>query len=339
LALWTNANQINVSQAASEEKLTVPQTATAETIKDISIGIAITSFLFFLTVLSPIFGFFCTLFIPLPTLYYRTKLGRKYGAIIPAATMLLLIVMLGGLSIDIVFFFELLFIGFALGEFFELNLSVGKTVAYTCAAVFLTGIVIVFFYSSLAGTGLKTLASEYIRKNIELTIELYKSMGIVPADVDIKPESLEEIHFFIVRIMPAMVIVSTLFLIWATLILAKPILVSRNLNYPGFGPLNLWKAPEYLVWAVIGCGLMWLIPETSLKLLGINGLLILMTIYFFQGIAIVAFFFDKKQLPRFLRIILYSLIAVQPFLLLAVIGMGLFDVWLNFRKLKTAKTD
>jgi uncharacterized protein YybS (DUF2232 family) len=339
LALWTNANQINVSQAASEEKRIVPQTATAETIKDISIGIAITSFLFTITVLSPIFGFFCTLFIPLPTLYYRTKLGRKYGVIIPAATMFLLIVMLGGLSIDIVFFFELLFIGFVLGEFFELNLSVEKTVTYTCAAVLLIGIVVLLFYSSFSATDIKTLASEYVRKNIELTIELYKSMGITPADVDIDPNSLEKIHFFFVRIVPALVIASTLFLIWATLILSKPILVSRNLNYPGFGPLNLWKAPEYFVWVVIGCGLMLLIPKISLKLLGTNGLLILMTIYFFQGIAIVAFFFDKKQLPRFFRIVLYSLIAVQQLLLLIVIGLGFFDVWLNFRKLKTAKTD
>jgi len=316
----------------------VPQTATTETIKDISIGIAITSFLFTITVLSPIFDFFY-LFIPLPTLYYRTKLGRKYGAIIPAAAVLLLIVMLGGLSITIVFFLEPLLIGFVLGEFFELNLSVERTVAYTCAAVLLIGIVVLYLYSSLSATSIKTLVSENVRKYIELTIELYKGMGIIPADVDKDPDFLKEIHFFFVGILPALVIASTLFYIWATLILAKPILISRNLNYPGFGPLNLWKAPEFLVWIVIGCGLMLLIPETSLKLLGINGLLILMPVYFFQGIAIVAFFFEKKQLPRFLRIVLYSLIAVQLFLWPVVIGMGFFDVWLNFRKLKTAKTE
>ena len=316
----------------------MPQTATTETIKDISIGIAITSFLFTITVLSPIFDFFY-LFIPLPTLYYRTKLGRKYGAIIPAAAVLLLIVMLGGLSITIVFFLEPLLIGFVLGEFFELNLSVERTVAYTCAAVLLIGIVVLYFYSSLSATSIKTLVSENVRKYIELTIELYKGMGIIPADVDKDPDFLKEIHFFFVGILPALVIASTLFYIWATLILAKPILISRNLNYPGFGPLNLWKAPEFLVWIVIGCGLMLLIPETSLKLLGINGLLILMPVYFFQGIAIVAFFFEKKQLPRFLRIVLYSLIAVQLFLWPVVIGMGFFDVWLNFRKLKTAKTE
>jgi uncharacterized protein YybS (DUF2232 family) len=337
LALWINANPRNVSQAASEEKQTVPQIATTETIKDISIGIAITSFLFTITVLSPIFGIFCTVFIPLPTLYYRTKLGRLYGAIVPAATMFLLIVMLGELSLDIVPFFELLCIGFVLGEIFDLNLSIEKTVVYTCAVALSVGIVILFFYSILAATGFKTLISDYILKNIELSFELYKRMGIIPADVELEPEALKKIHFYFIRILPALVIASTLFLIWATLLLARPILVSRHLNYPEFGPLKLWKAPEYLVWFVIASGLMFFIPSVSFKLLGTNGLLILMMIYFFQGIAIVAFFFDKKQMPRFLRIVLYSLIAVQQLLLIVVICLGFFDVWLNFRKLTAAK--
>ena len=60
-----------------------------------------------------------------------------------------------------------------------------------------------------------------------------------------------------------------------------------------------------------------------------------MTIYFFQGIAIVSFFFEKKRLPVALRFILYSLIVVQQFLLLLIIGFGFFDMWLNFRKLET----
>ena len=252
--------------------------------------------------------------------------------------MFLLIVMLGGWSLDIVPFFELLFIGFVLGEIFDLNLSVEKTVVYTCALALAVGIVVLFFYSIFSATGLKTLISEYILKNIELSFELYKRMGIIPADGKLEPEALQKIYYYFIRILPSLVIASTLFLIWTSLLLSRPILVSRHLNYPEFGPLNLWKAPEYLVWVVIACGLMFLIPQISFKLLAANGLLILMMIYFFQGIAIVAFFFDKKQLPRFLRIVLYSLIAVQQLLLLVVVCLGFFDVWLNFRKLSTAKS-
>jgi uncharacterized protein YybS (DUF2232 family) len=58
-----------------------------------------------------------------------------------------------------------------------------------------------------------------------------------------------------------------------------------------------------------------------------------MTVYFFQGIAIVAFYFEKKQFPRVVRFFLYALIALQQLILLAVIGLGFFDMWVNFRRL------
>jgi uncharacterized protein YybS (DUF2232 family) len=53
--------------------------------------------------------------------------------------------------------------------------------------------------------------------------------------------------------------------------------------------------------------------------------------------AIVSFYFEKKQVPRFFRILLYTLIALQQLALIAVIGIGLFDMWFNFRKLEKIK--
>jgi uncharacterized protein YybS (DUF2232 family) len=60
-------------------------------------------------------------------------------------------------------------------------------------------------------------------------------------------------------------------------------------------------------------------------------------VYFFQGIAVVSYFFNKKRFPRTLRIFLYSLIAIQQIILLLIIGLGIFDMWLNFRKLNPEK--
>jgi uncharacterized protein YybS (DUF2232 family) len=82
---------------------------------------------------------------------------------------------------------------------------------------------------------------------------------------------------------------------------------------------------------------MLLIPGSSLKMLGLNGLLVLLTVYFLQGIAVVSYYFEKKKFPRALRLFLYTLIALQQFILLLIVGLGLFDMWLNFRKLKTNK--
>jgi uncharacterized protein YybS (DUF2232 family) len=60
-----------------------------------------------------------------------------------------------------------------------------------------------------------------------------------------------------------------------------------------------------------------------------------MFVYFFQGIAIVSFLFQKKSAPFALRSFFYILIAIQPLFMLLVIGVGLFDTWFNFRKLDT----
>jgi uncharacterized protein YybS (DUF2232 family) len=185
----------------------------------------------------------------------------------------------------------------------------------------------------LTGEGVLAIVSGYVSKNLELTLVLYQSMGMSPENIELISQSLDKIQQVLVTIVPALVSASTLFVAWISILIAKPVLTSRSLYYPDFGPLNLWKAPEYLVWGVIGCGLALFVPHTAIKVLGLNGLLILLMVYFFQGIAIVSFYFDKKRLPRFVRVFLYTLIALQQLILLAVIGLGFFDLWINFRKL------
>jgi len=312
----------------------VLQTISRDISKDIISGIAVTSLIFVISIYIPIIGFFCALFIPLPTLIYRSKLGRTTGTIIPVIATIVMAVILGGISIDILFFFELLLLGFVLSELLELNLSIEKTILYACGSVIITGITCLLFYSNIANKGIFALVSEYVGKNIALTLSLYENMGMKQESIQMISASLESIKYVLIRIIPALVVASTLFISWINLLLSKSIFNNWNLIYPDFGTLKLWKAPELLVWIIIGCGILLIFPNNTLKILGLNGLLILMTIYFFHGIAIVSFYFEKKRLPRLLKFFLYSLIALQQMVLLVVIGLGFFDMWLNFRKLE-----
>jgi uncharacterized protein YybS (DUF2232 family) len=159
-------------------------------------------------------------------------------------------------------------------------------------------------------------------------------MGVSQESIQMISNSLENVEYVLIRIIPAIIVASTFFVSWTNLLVAKPILKSRGIFYPSFGSLKLWKAPEFLVWGIIGCSLLLLLPDKTFKFLGLNGLLILLTIYFFQGIAIVSFYFEKKRFPRMLRVFLYSLIALQQVVLIVIIGLGLFDMWINFRKLE-----
>ena len=312
----------------------MPRTIQGNIPKDIVSGIAITSLIFAISVYIPIIGFVCSLFIPLPILFYRSKLGRATGAIIPILTIIVMVAVLGGLSIDILFFVELLLLGFVLSELIELNLSIEKTMLYTCGSVMFIGIVGLLFYNNLSDKGFYALVAEYVSKNLILTLEIYENMGVSQESIHMISNSLENIEYVLIRIIPALVVASTLFVSWTNLLVAKPILKSHGFFYPSFGSLKHWKAPEFLVWGIIGCGLLLLLPERTFKFFGLNGLLIMLTIYFFQGIAIVSFYFEKKKFPRMLRVFLYSLIALQQVVLLVIIGLGFFDMWLNFRKLE-----
>lgn len=301
--------------------------------KDIVNGVLITSLIFFVSVFIPIVGFFGALIIPLPILYYRLKLGRKKGAFVPLISGSILYIVIGGISADVLFFVELLLIGFLLGELIESNYSIEKTILYASGAVLLSGLMGLIIYGVLSGQGIYAIVSEYVTKNLELTMVLYQSMGMSEENIHLIDRFLADIQPLIVQIIPAMVTAATLFVAWTNILIARPVLKRRSLSYPDFGPLNMWKAPEYLVWGVIGCGLALFLPDPTINTIGQNGLLILMTVYFFQGIAIVSFYFEKKRLPRFIRFFLYTLIAVQHLILLAVIGLGFFDMWVNFRRL------
>jgi uncharacterized protein YybS (DUF2232 family) len=91
------------------------------------------------------------------------------------------------------------------------------------------------------------------------------------------------------------------------------------------------------VWAVIGFGVLLALPVGPVKYVGINCLIVLMLIYFFQGIAVISFYFQKKKSPTFLKVFCYGLIAVQIYFLILVVGLGFFDHWINFRKLEMQK--
>jgi uncharacterized protein YybS (DUF2232 family) len=316
----------------------VPQAVRKEVLKDIATGIAITSILFAASIKSPILGFFCTFLVPLPTFFYRSKFGRKIGIAVPGFTIIAMIIILGGFTFDVFFFIELLLIGFVLSELIELKLSIEKTFIYACIVVLSSSILVVLFYSNITGIQVGSLVSTYIVKNLELTLELYKNMGMPEENIHMISSSMESFQYVLIRIFPALAIASTLFIIWTSLMLAKPLLKTKNLFYTDFGQLNLWKTPEYLVWIAIACGILLLIPDRAVRLMGINGIIILMTIYFFQGMAIVSFYFAKKQFPRLLRFFLYSLIAIWQVILLIVVILGFFDIWFNFRKLEIKKS-
>ena len=138
------------------------------------------------------------------------------------------------MSTDIIFFAGLLLLGFMLGELFEFNLSIEKTLLYACGGVLLSGLIGLIIFSSISGAGIYTVVSEYVAKNLELTLVLYRAMGMSQENIQLISDSLNQIAHVLVTILPALVTMSTLFVAWTNILLARPILKKRSLVLPRF---------------------------------------------------------------------------------------------------------
>ena len=70
---------------------------------------------------------------------------------------------------------------------------------------------------------------------------------------------------------------------------------------------------------------------------GLNVFLVMLCIYFAQGLSIIVHFLKVRKVPTFFWFVLFILIFVQPLLIGLVAGLGVFDIWADFRKLRTVE--
>lgn len=291
--------------------------------------------IFVSTLYLPIIGFFITCVLPQPVLFYRLKLGRGLGAVIPAAVIVLISILAPGLTVDLFFCFALLLTGYLLGELLEQQISIEKTVGYAVAVTLGICFSLFIIYTVATGQNLLALVSDYVAKNLEFSLQIYSQMGLSEEKTSLISSKLDLIGYYLTRMLPALITVMLAVITWLNTLLIRKILIRKEgIGFSWLGVLNKWKTYDHLVWAVILFSLVALVPHRGAALLGWNVLLLLMLVYFFQGIAVLAFYFDKKGFPALLRIFFYSLIVIQQVLIILVIALGFFDTWLNFRKLE-----
>ena len=297
-------------------------------VREIIMGTSLCILIFAIIFALPLLGVFALLFLPLPVLFYRLKLGRKSGGIIVGVSFIMLLIMTQGLAFDILYFGSLLMTGFFLGECIERHFSIERTMIFAGLAVMGSAIFAFLLYTMFQGQSMTAMISDYLTRYFALTAQLYLDMGI-------EQSQIEMLNSAFLIIMPAMFTISFMATMWMNILIIKRLLLRKGIQLSSMENLNQYRAPDYLVWIVIGFGLILFLPVEIPRYVSINCLIVLMLVYFFQGIAVVSFFFQKKRSPAALRMFCYSLIAVQLYFLILVIGLGFFDNWINFRKLGT----
>ncbi len=103
----------------------------------------------------------------------------------------------------------------------------------------------------------------------------------------------------------------------------------------------MWHLTDYYVWGFILAGFLVLLPLDISQKMGINFLIIISFVYLFQALAITHFLYKKIKVSNlFQRLILPLFIVLMiltagPFIAIIITGVGLFDTWADFRKIRT----
>jgi len=284
-------------------------------------------------------GPFFSLLTPLPFLYYSAKLGVSQAVKLTCVSILVtgLIAAITRQSQLIFLCFEFSVLGLILSEIFRRKMSIGTSVLLGTCLLLLMGLLVLAVAGLRKNLGPLEMVYAYLLESLEETARLYSQVGADPEKAGAFQETLKALKEVVALIYPSLMIVGSAFVVWLNVIMSRPLFIKRNLEVPDFGALDRWKSPELMVWGLIAAGFSLFLSFSPLRLVAVNALVIMLAIYFFHGLSVLLFYLNKYRVPPWMRVGVYALIVLQQILVVGVTMAGLFDQWIDLRRIHQKK--
>ncbi len=278
----------------------------------------------------PIAGVFFGLLTPLPLILLSLKQGRGIALLGVVAVGTCLAGLLGS-GHAWIFYIEFGLPAIVLAEAIRRQWAPEVSVAAGSLTILVGGLGGLFILSWSAGGSMLDLLKHRLDIAVREAVELYSKVGVSPGEVETLFRSGEEVRNFLLTTSPGLFMTAALLSTSANFFLARR--GSAHVAAPGGAkPGFAWRVPDSLVWVFIGSAALLLSGLPIAKEIGLNGLLIMMTLYFLQGLAIATFWIRRLQLSPLVGILGVVLLLLQPLLLLLLTLVGLFDIWVVFRR-------
>ncbi|MDE2179761.1 MAG: DUF2232 domain-containing protein [candidate division NC10 bacterium] len=278
----------------------------------------------------PIAGSFFGLLTPLPLILLSLRGGRGV-ALLGVLAVGIFVAGLLGPGHAWFFYIEFGLPAMVLAEAIRRQWTPEVSVAVGSLAVLAGGLVGLFILAWGAGGSILDFLKHRLDIAVRDAMELYGKMGVSPDEVGPLFGSGEEVRRILLTTSPGLFTAAALLSTSANFFLARrgsaQVTVSGDAA-PGF----TWSVPDSLVWVFIGSAVLLLSGLPIAKEIGLNGLLVMMTVYFLQGLAIATFWIRRLRLSPFVGFVGVVLLLLQPLLLLLVTLVGLFDIWVVFRR-------
>ncbi len=273
---------------------------------------------------------------PAPAVYYALKSGRGVGwtiALVPLAVMALTA---GSHSVDL--YLMLLTVGgvaLLLPEFLRLGYGGARAVLFVVLLIMVVMVGSMAIYAFDQRLNLHVETVQRIRSISSEAAAFYTTKsGASGEQLKFFQEAIRQEGELATRIYPAL-LVTGLGLFAAVNLLVIKRFSARLAQRPAIGDFMTFRMPEQLIWLVIAAGFsLWLattIGQERVGMVALNLLIIMLSLYFIQGLAVIAHFFNRFAVAGFIRLLFYLLLLIFSYMSIAVLVLGVFDFWGNFR--------
>ena len=296
-----------------------------------SVALASSLLLFMGGIVMPVAGVVLLPFVPQPVLSFGLRHGSEWGMAVVVVGVTI-VASFAGHEVGYIYGVFALTAGLLFAFLGKLR-AIERLVAVVTGLVFaFAGMLLVYFFGSWAA--MVRELRDGLTTHMHSALSAYEQMGLPQESLDLLKEQIPQIAETLFQLLPGLVFLSLAFMVLFNVLYLCRRFPDRRIQWLSNEKLREWKGPESLVWGLIACGFAIFVPGLEfMRVLALNVLLVIGACYFAQGLAIIAFFFHKNNVPRFLRGLTYVLIVFQQILTLLVVGLGLFDLWGDFRRL------
>ena len=249
-----------------------------------------------------------------------------------AITALVLAVLVDSAA-SFLFLFQCGIISLALPAFIAAGKSAAKSIAYTIAINAGLILLLAGIYGMTQGVDLHVQVLKGIQSSIAQTAAVYEKAGVKGDELKVLQQGMAQAGVLIGRIYPSLVVVTLAVIAGLNLMLLRKV-SARLPEPPALGEFTRFKNPDQLVWILIVAGFSMLIDNRLATTTALNILVVTVSLYFMQGLAITAISSLRFSVPRLARILFYLVLLLQPYLTVIVAALGIFDIWGDFRSPK-----
>ena len=271
--------------------------------------------------------------IPVPLIFAYIQLGRRPGITLLALVFIVLFAMLGPKQ-AILFFTEYAVLAGIMAETIRLRLPFDKCILLSTFVSAIFFIILLFFILIDRESTLTEFFQGQIKGYFEQSMEALKTMGNSD-DLKVMREFSNKVSGSLAKLYPSLIIVGvfitavinyyTIRFLWGRV---------YDVNLFHSARFSEWVLSDKMLWVFISSSGLSFLFDNTLGDIALNVLFITLISYFLQGLAILVYFLESRNVSVFFWVPIFFVIVFQPLLIGAAIGLGIFDVWMDIRKIR-----